>query len=439
MARVRDLWWTATKPKRKTSRHPDNGGSPGAKRWLACWTAPNGKEDSKAFRTQDAAKKYARKMEEDVERGEYIDPGAGKTLVGPLGRKYLRLRDVGGSSAERYERALRLIEKAFGERQVKSVKPSEVLEWLRELARTHGSSTQEICYFILSGIFDLAVADGMRKDNPAKSPIVPKPRQEESEREVWPTSTVWAVAEAHPEPYRLIPILSSGAGLRQGEAFGVAEEDFDFDGGVVHVRRQVAKVGTAYYFKLPKFGKERTVPLSPGVARLVQAYIAERPPRPYALPWMQEKGLGVADEEHVCKILFRWHGDDPRTHDLHIKAGSFNQRVWKPALAQAGVISSAEKNDRGKRVYDAARGDGSHALRHYLSTVLQDARISPAGVMEILGHSKKGLPVTFRTYGHVTDATFEAAREAIDRALFPLRVVQDHRATGTGAEQAVSG
>ena len=53
------------------------------------------------------------------------------------------------------------------------------------------------------------------------------------------------------------------------------------------------------------------------------------------------------------------------------------------------------------------------------------------GVMEFMGHSRKGLPVTLGVYGHVTEETFEQARQAIDATLFRLRPVAS---SGTVAE-----
>ncbi|MFA1551645.1 tyrosine-type recombinase/integrase [Actinomadura chokoriensis] len=409
------------------------------------WIGPDGKECTKAFRIQDAAKKYARKQEEDIERGEYIDPAAGKELLQPLGRKWLRLQSVGLTSRERYEGVLRLhIEPTFGHRKVKSVKPSEVAEWLRALSKTHGHSIQSMAFHILSGMFALAVADGVRRDNPAQSDIITKPAPTDDEpREAWTGDRVWAVISAHPAEYELIPVLQAGCGLRESEAFAIGEEDLDLDAGKVVIRRQVARVrtGKRYVFKLPKGGKTRVVPLSPGVVRAVRAYIETYPPRPYALPWLDEHGQVTADE-HVCKLLFRWHGDDPRTHGQHIRESSYNRQVWKPALVKAGVIPEPEKGPRGgaSRKYRADRADGTHALRHYYSTTLQDAGVSLAGVMAFLGHSrnKRHIPISVRVYGHVTEETFEAARNAIDRSLFRLRPVQDHQADGTETEQAVS-
>src|SRR5690606_41517671 len=174
-------------------------------------------------------------------------------------------------------------------------------------------------------------------------------------------------------------------------------------------------------------------PVSRGVARQVAPHPVTRPPRPCALPWLDERGA-LAAEEHVCKLVFRWHGDDPRTHDERIRAESYDQSVWKPALVKADVIPPREK---GKR-HTAARRDGMHALRHYYATTLLDAGVSLAGVMEFLGHSTKGKPVTLGVYAHRSETTFESARNAIDRSLFRLRPVQDQQAAGTVAELAVS-
>lgn len=466
MARVKDLWFSEVKDpddpgkrvKRKTKRHPDRGGSKTAKRWLAVWIGPDGKEASKAFHIKDKASKYARKMEEDAERDEYIAPGAGKQLLGPLGRKWLRLRDVGAGAALRYEATLRrYIEPRFADRQVQSVKPSEVLEWQREVGKQAGASTLETAHWILCSIFDLAVADELRRDNPVRSPIVPTPRREPVERDPWNVERVWSVIDNHPAPYRAVPIVAAGCGMRQGEAFAVGVDDFDFDAGRVTIARQVVRIGKRIVFKLPKGGKTRTAPLSPGVARTVQAHMDEYPAVTTTLPWMNEDGE-LAEDEVTVRLLFVWRGGpflpthadeggarrqrgrgrEVRTEGQNLQTSAYNEKVWKPALAAAGVIPPAEKNAWGSYSYKAARQDGMHALRHYFSTALLDAGVSLAGVMEFMGHSKKGAPVTLGVYGHVTEETYEAARNAVDRSLFRLRPVQDQRSSGTGTEQASS-
>jgi integrase len=420
MARCRDLWFDGSR--RKTARHPDRGGNEDAKRWLAIWLDPDKAEKSRAFTTRDAAKKYAAKMEADAERGEYVDPKAGLEKFGAVAVKHLRLRKVGAGSRQRYESVYRNhVEPAFGKRSVKSVRPSDISGWLEDLSGM-SLSVQEAAYLIVVGTFDLAVADQMRRDNPARSKIITRPRAGESSREVWDRARVQAVIDQHPEPYRAIPAAAAGLGLRQGCVFALAEEDIDFAGGKVTIRRQVARFGGQSVFKAPKGGRERVVPLSRGMAQILEAQIKEYPPRPYTLPWMEEKDKrGRIIGERTVRLLFRWHGDDPRTHDRHIVASSYDQSVWKPALSRAGIIPAPVPDARGIRRYRGGdRGDGMHALRHFYSVTLQDSGVSLAGVMDFMGHSRKGKVVTVAVYGHVTEETFAQARAAVDRALFKL-------------------
>jgi integrase len=443
MARVKDLWFAevpvrdaegktvkgpdgrVVKEKRKTARHPDRGGNKDAKRWLAVWLDPDGEEASKAFRKQADAQKHGDRMEADVDRDEYIDPKAGKEKFGPLAEKYLRLRAVGGTTRGKYGSTYRRqVEPALGARSVRGIRPSDVLEWLRSPEMTKLSlSVQATAYLIVAGTFDLAVADGLRRDNPARSPVVKPPKPELAEREPWTVTRVWLVHDQVDAPYRAIVSAAAALGLREGEALALAEEDFDFDAEKVSIRRQVLYAGRQQVFKLPKEGRTRTEPLPRGLAAIIQAHVKEHPPRPYELPWMNEDGK-LADDPHSCKILFRWQGSDKRRHGKHVNADQMTDSIWKPALMRAGLIAAPEGKPVPRWVHGDSGGLGMHNLRHFYSTTLQDAGVSPVGVTEFLGHSKKALPVTFRVYGHVTEETFDQARAAVDRALFRLRPVE---------------
>jgi integrase len=451
MSRVRDLWFAEVpvkdaggktvrrpdgrvlKEKHKTSKHPDRGGSKEAKRWLAVWADPDGKEVTKAYAKAADAKAYAKKMEGDADRGEYIAKDAGKEKFGELARKWIRLRKIGASARLRYESVLRNhIEPEFGRRSVRTIKPSEVAEWLvsPEISKL-GDVMQEAAYFILTGTFELAVADSLRRDNPAKSKAVTPPKVADTVRDVWPVETVWRVIDAHPREYRAIPVLAAGMGLRQGCALGLAdgdlewpEDDENFERGKAQIRRQVVRVGSKYYFKLPKGGKERTVPVSRGVAAQLRAHMEKYPPVEVTLPWIDEKG-SVAGEPVTARLIFTWQGSDLRTHGREIRANTYDNSVWNPALSRAGLAPEpARTASRGLRYTSGGRENGMHALRHFYSTALQDAGVPTIGVTDFMGHSRQRLPITFRVYGHVTEETFEQARAAIDRALFKLRPVE---------------
>lgn len=426
MARVRDLWFD--RQRRKTARHPDRGGNEDAKRWLAVWLDPDRQEKTRAFATKDAARKYAAKMEADAERGEYVGPKAGREKTGVLAAKYVRLRQVGAGSRRTYEAALRNhVMPAFGERPVRSVRPSEIADWLEGPMADLSGSVRSRAFLILRGAFEIAVADGLRRDNPAASKIITRPRPGEPGREPWDAATVWRVIDAHPPEYRALAAAEAGLGLRQGEAFGLAAEDVDFAAGKVTVRRQLSRQGRTWVFKAPKGGRERTVPLSRGMAAALRSHLAAYPPEPYSLPWMDEKGRTRGD--HECSLLFRWHGADPRSAGRHILAASYDRVVWKPALVKAGLIGEPSRDGHRQLRYAASPHDGQHAARHFFSVTLQDGGVSLAGVMDFMGHSRrKGKVVTVAVYGHVTEETFEAARAVIDAKLFRLRAVE----TGSG-------
>jgi integrase len=77
----------------------------------------------------------------------------------------------------------------------------------------------------------------------------------------WSDAQVGAVTDAHPGHLRLLPVLMTSCGLRIGEATAVALEDFDFDEKILHLRRQLKKLGDRHIYALPKNDLERDVPL----------------------------------------------------------------------------------------------------------------------------------------------------------------------------------
>ena len=54
----------------------------------------------------------------------------------------------------------------------------------------------------------------------------------------------------------------------------------------------------------------------------------------YVLPWMNEDGQ-LVDDPHSCRILFRWHGNDRRTHGKHVTAHQMTGSIWKPRTSCA--------------------------------------------------------------------------------------------------------
>jgi integrase len=444
--RVKDLWISEVndpdapprqpgepvrKIKVKSARHPDNGGNPDAKRWLAIWRGPDGKEKSKAFAVKTVAAAHAKRMDADVARDEYIEPKAARELFGAVVLRYIQLRDIGGTTRNRYLSIYRHhVEPIFGGRPVADIKASDIAKWLKGAAAELSPGVRETAYLMIAGAFELAVDDRQRRDNPARAKSVAKPRVGKAEREAWTVERVWLIRDELPEPYRPLLDCLAGLGLRRGCGFALADDDFDFEAGKVRVRRQVSRVGRRIVFKLPKGGKERVVPLPLGVAASVRAHMAKYPPTEVSLPWMEEKADEPGDPVTV-RLVFTWAERGHKTVTAQcLQNGNFYQDVWKPALSRLGIIPPPERGSHRALVYkigDGGEHNGMHAPRHVYNQMLDDGGVSLAGMMEFMGHSRKGRGITIGVYGHVTEETFERARNAVDQRLFKLRTVASDR------------
>jgi integrase len=389
------------------------------KRWLSVWHDEDGQERAKAFSTKDAADKHWQAMETDRERGEYIDPKAGRELLRGTGKRWLASRVVDPATQIRYESLFRLhVEPAFGRRQVKAIKPSEIQAWLAGLDGKFGVSTAAGAFLVLQGCLELAVADGQIKRNPARSPVVRKPRAGLGGKvKPWSDSQVGAVIDAHPDHLRLMAVLMVGCGLRVAEAMAAGLDDFDFGDQVLHVRRQLKKLGQAHVYGLPKNDLERDVPLPEWVAAAARVHVRKYPPKPCTLPW--EKLTG---KPRTNSLLF-WWGDG-----RHVRYRTYSELVWKPALAAAGIIHAPATDPRGRKRYVTTRKEGPHQLRHYYASVMLADGVSVKELAEYLGHHDPAF--TLRVYSHLMPGSHDRARRVIDARMFRPRAVAD----GKGAE-----
>jgi integrase len=403
MGYTKDLWTRPDKgPDGKTTRVRNARWGKG-KRWLACWIDPDGREKSMAFRTQVAADKHWQGMETDKERGDYRDPDAGKVLFGDLGKRWLASRVVDPSSFIRYETVYRLhVEPAFGRRQVRAIKPSQIQAWLGQLSERFEPSTVISSFLVLQGVLDLAVADDAIKASPAKSKVVQPPAQQKSEIQIWADETISCLIDAHPDALRALPELAVSSGMREGELFGVALEDFDFDEKILRVRRQIKNLGGRYIFALPKNDRERIIPLADWAIQVIQRHIEQYPPQECTLPWEKLSG-----KPHTCHVLFRW-----RTDRQHIKARNYSEVIWKPALAKAGLIPEPAKDRRSRSRYVTTRREGLHQLRHYYASVMLAGGVSIKELAEYLGHSDPAF--TLRVYAHMLPCSHDRARAVIN-------------------------
>ncbi|MDN3296575.1 hypothetical protein QWM81_21490 [Streptomyces ficellus] len=105
---------------------------------------------------------------------------------------------------------------------------------------------------------------------------------------------------------------------------------------MIRVRRQVQLLNGRLYFALPKGGKTRIVDMPRSVATDLAAYFLLYPAVEVELPW----GGPLERETRTLPLVLT------TTYGNAIRANIFNNDVWKPALAKAGVIPMRETGKR---------------------------------------------------------------------------------------------
>ncbi|MFF1796034.1 hypothetical protein ACFVXQ_17740 [Kitasatospora sp. NPDC058263] len=154
------------------------------------------------------------------------------------------------------------------------------------------------------------------------------------EKHWWPSQVyrVAAVRGGLPDRYRIALDLGVGCGLRQGEVFALSPDDIHDD--FVRVERQVLRYGSQLYFGPPKGGKEREVPLTPALAKMLLSHQERCSPVECCRGWPD---LARADRRKVTVPLLV-HS----TRRQAINRSTWDTKTWKPALAAAGVIPRSQ-------------------------------------------------------------------------------------------------
>jgi integrase len=192
-------------------------------------------------------------------------------------------------------------------------------------------STVHVLHGIVSSVFRAAVRDRLITSSPCEATKLPR----KVRPKIVPLSieAVDGLAYAVPEKYRALVILCAGMGLRQGEAFGLAEDRVDFLRRKIEVDRQL--VGREPTGR-PRFGPPktaasvRTIPLPDVVGEALAEHL---------------RVFGTGPDG----LLFRGE------HDVPLRRPCFSKWVWRAAVAAVDA---------------APAGTGMHDLRHFYASLL---------------------------------------------------------------------
>ncbi|MFB7736257.1 tyrosine-type recombinase/integrase [Streptomyces sp. NPDC056112] len=360
----------------------------------------------------DGAKAWLAKAQHESTRGEFIDPRDGTMAL----REYVE--DHWWPNQDYADPITRATIKGkvwnhvlthLGSKPLNGIKTPQLRAWLKTLNAQLGPGTVNDVWGSLSAILQAAVDDERITKNYCRSQkTVRPPARPEPRASAWSRERVLLVRSLIDERVQLAVDLGVGAGLRQGEVFGLAVEDIDLEAQVIRVQRQIKKVGSKLVFALPKGRKTRTVPVPAHLLARVQEHLERWPANAVTLPW------GDPDEGETEKEVKE---RAPRTFALLLTASRggawrrdyFNERFWKPALEAAGLADPPKVSRRpiaGKpgrfrtvKRYAEDREMGFHSLRHTFASVQLDARESVVSVSRWLGHADPS--ITLRIYAHM--------------------------------------
>jgi integrase len=342
--------------------------------WRARYRDDAGKEHARHFARKLDARRWLDEVTTAVVTGQYVDPRSGRITFRQYAEQW-RSGQVHRPSTQAYiERQLRRhAYTVFGDRPMSSIKPSEIQIWTKRLTERLAPSTVGIVHGIVSGIFRAAVRDRVIMHNPCDGTKLPKVTK--SRVEPLATEVVLALADAVPDRYRALVILSGGSGMRQGECFGLTVDRIDFLRRTVLVDRQLVTIsGRPPFLAPPKTAASvRSIPLPTVVVDALAAHLAAYPP-------LEDGFVFVTDAGRPIRRTAL--GD-----------------VWRAAVKAAG----------------APVGTGFHELRHYYASLLIRHGESVKVVQARLGHASAG--ETLDTYSHLWPDSDDRTRTAVDSVL----------------------
>lgn len=385
---------------------------------------------SRSFETSADAKTWLSQAQTDARRQEFVDPRRGdmiltdyiRTEYWPGRTDKLTTRTTMESKVRNHVQGL-----PIGQLPLRGIGAPQLRTWKTELLTRVDASTAEVIWIHLSSILQAAVDDGRLLRNPCQVHKKLRPVATGTKKARALARTVVAAIRAGLQArYRIAVDLGVGAGLRQGEALGLAVEDIDFEKGLIRVDRQLrATLPGKLYFALPKSDRTRTVPLTPNLARRVREHIEAFPPVEITLPWDNPAEptteLEARQRQPVTVQLLL-----TTTHKNAIYYRTFNDRSWKPALAFAGLIErliprTPEEAAREKRLrryrWSNPKEWGFHLLRHTFASVQLEAGETPVTLAAWMGHSSP--MITLERYAHFMPDAGARGLAAMDKWFEP--------------------
>jgi integrase len=350
---------------------------------------PTGHQRSRTFRRKVDAERFAREVEVDMDRGQWIDPRGADVPLEQWAETFMTFaQSLAPTTQQTYRRDLwRYVLPRFGSVRLGRLSPEEIEIWLNdELAKGFAPSSVHRHYRTLRRVLQTAVEKDRLLNNPCDRVRPPKVPRTEMTVLTWEQAT--ALAEAHSERFRTLIYVAIDTGMRWSELVGLRRKRVDIARRKIRVVEQLIRLeGGRWVRRPPKTDAgTRTVTVSGAVAAMLADHLDRFvQPDPDALVFGNASGRPLAHS-------------------------SFQTHHFKNAQLAAGV--RCRFHDLRHTSVALAIADGAH----------------PKAIQVRMGHSS--ITVTLDRYGHLFPELDEAIATAFDARFRAAGVSAAGPATG---------
>jgi integrase len=353
-------------------------------RWQASfWHDGQRHTGSDTFTAKADALAYLANTETDLQRGQWIDPAAGKVTLSKYATEWLDGRsDLRETTRAKYDHLLKNhILPKLGSTPISSLAPSKVRSWYHELARRH-STTADDAYRLLRAVLNVAKADRQIGSNPCQ--VKGAGQVHSPERPVASVRDVARAVEAVPERYRLALLLPAWCQLRRGEVLGLQRRDVDLLHSTIRIERtRIAPMRGKSLIGPPKTeAGARTLTIPPNVVPVIVDHL-ERFVGPEPTAWLFSTSAGLPLSPRNLNRAWDKARRAAGRPDLHLHDLRHSGLTW----AAASGASVAELMRRGGHAnpqaalrYQHATEDRDRALAEALGKLAEVAEITPLAV-----------------------------------------------------------
>jgi len=365
-------------------------------KYLARYTAPDGRERSKTFKRKTDAQKWLSTQTADLARGEWTDPKLGRMTFAEWVEEWEKtlhhLKPT--SKTQKINCVKNHLLPRFGDYPLKSITTARVKQMVTDnVAAGYAAQTIQRNVIVLQTILGAAIEDGRLSQNACTKVKVPSP--DSPRQRFLSPEQVRDVAEAiEPAYYRPFVYCGAYLGLRFGELAGLEVGSVDPLRRTVEVTQQATDNNGQIVWQPPKTKASiRTVTMPTWIAEMIAEHLA-------------------SEQVQTSGLVF------PNTEGRVMRSHVFG-RGWRKAVNK--VFSGTE-----------LEGLVFHELRHTAASLAIASGAPLIFIRDRMGHAN--ISQTMDTYGHLYPDYDEPIADELDamarRAQDPTQNADNTRTSG---------